>query len=50
LFDPLWVRDPIESDEVEERQQKRVAAGGEQMRLYLGPELIKSKNRLRKRP
>lgn len=43
LFDPLWVRDPIESDEVEKRPQKRVAAGGEQMRLYLGPELIKSK-------
>jgi len=43
LFDPLWVRDPIESDEVEEHPHKKVAAGGEQMRLYLGPELIKSK-------
>jgi transposase len=42
LFDPLWVRDPIESDEIEERLPRKVAAGGEQMRLYLGPELIKS--------
>lgn len=43
LFDPLWVRDPVESDGAEERPPREVAAGGQQMRLYLRPELIKSK-------
>lgn len=43
LFNPPWVRDPIENSESEECPQRRGAAGGEQLRLYLGPELIKSK-------
>ena len=41
LFDPLWVRDPVEGLADGPRPQKRVAAGGGQMRLYLGPELVK---------
>jgi transposase len=41
LFDPLWVRDPVEEVADGPRPQKKVAAGGGQMRLYLGPELVK---------
>jgi hypothetical protein len=40
LFDPLWVRDPVEDLADGPRPQKKVATGG-QMRLYLGPELVK---------
>jgi transposase len=39
LFDPLWVRDPIEH-EVASSTPARPAAGGQQLRLYLGPELV----------
>jgi transposase InsO family protein len=42
LFDPLWVRTPVESESPRAlRPQKVAAAGGQQMRLYLGPELVK---------
>lgn len=42
LFDPLWVRTPVESEPARAlRPQKVAAAGGQQMRLYLGPELVK---------
>jgi hypothetical protein len=41
LFDPLWVRDPVEDTMDEPRRQKKVSAGGRQMRLSLGPELVK---------
>ncbi len=40
LFDPLWLRDPVEGEPSPPRALKR-AAGGKQMRLYLGPELVK---------
>lgn len=40
LFDPLWLRDPIEGDAVKE-PPKKAAAGGKQLRLYLGPDLVK---------
>jgi hypothetical protein len=40
LFDPLWVRDPIE-DEPAQTQIKIRAAGGRQLRLYLGPEIVR---------
>lgn len=40
-FFPLWVRDPVEDLADGPRSQKEVAAGGSQMRLYLGPELVK---------
>jgi transposase InsO family protein len=44
LFDPLWIRDPVERvGRIDEPlTQKQVASrGGKQMKLYLGPELIK---------
>lgn len=41
LFDPLWVRDPVEDLADGPRPQKKAAAGGDQMRLYLGPELVR---------
>ena len=41
LFDPLWVRDPIEAVPTPAPPQKRAAAG-QQLRLYLGPELVKT--------
>jgi transposase len=39
LFDPLWVRDPIETEPAP-RAAARLAAGGHQLRLYLGPALV----------
>jgi hypothetical protein len=41
LFDPLWVLDPIEAVPTPAPPQKRAAAG-QQLRLYLGPELVKT--------
>jgi hypothetical protein len=42
LFDPLWVRQPIEYEEQKAGvPRKQVAAGGQQMRLYLGPEIVR---------
>ena len=40
LFDPLWVRDPEELAPAKPRALK-AAAGAEQMRLYLGPDLVR---------
>jgi hypothetical protein len=40
LFDPLWVRDPVEL-EPKRHWPQRLAAGAEQLRLYLGPELVR---------
>lgn len=42
LFDPLWVRDPVELGIPAIAPQKKAPAPGQQLRLYLGPELIKS--------
>jgi transposase InsO family protein len=41
LFDPLWVRDPIEAAPTPSPPRKRVASG-QQLRFYLGPELVKT--------
>jgi transposase len=41
LFDPLWLRDPVEEEFAASRPLRRAAAGGRQLRLYLGPELVK---------
>jgi transposase InsO family protein len=42
LFDPLWLRDPVEGEPPQPRPLKCAAAGSaQQMRLYLGPELVK---------
>ena len=44
LFDPLWLRDPVESLATEAALPRRKVAGaGQQMRLYMGPELVKSR-------
>jgi hypothetical protein len=40
LFNPLWVRDPIEM-ELPAKEMKKQAVGGKQLRLYLGPELVR---------
>lgn len=40
LFDPLWMRDPIEAEPPAARP-RRSAAGGRQLRLYLGPEVVR---------
>jgi transposase len=40
LFDPMWRRDPIEVGSWSSPLRKQ-AAGGEQLRLYFGPELAK---------
>jgi hypothetical protein len=42
LFDPLWIRDPMDlaAKSIQRSEKKRAEA--EQLRLYLGPELIKS--------
>jgi hypothetical protein len=42
LFDPLWVRDPVESDDRKIQRHEKKPAAARQLRLYLGPELIKS--------
>ena len=42
LFDPLWMRDPIESESQKTQRPGRKPSEAKQLRLYLGPELIKS--------
>jgi putative transposase len=41
LFDPLWVRDPVEEKLEQLEEKKKVVGGGQQLRLYLGPALAK---------
>jgi transposase InsO family protein len=41
LFDPLWVRDPMEPESQKTQRPGRKPAEAKQLRLYLGPELIK---------
>jgi transposase len=41
LFDPLWLRDPVEGESPQPRPLKRAAGGAQQLRLYLGPKLVK---------
>lgn len=40
LFAPLWLRDPIQSEATTSIPQKK-EIGGQQLRLYLGPELVR---------
>jgi hypothetical protein len=42
LFDPFWVREPIEPDSHKIQRFEKKSAEAKQLRLYLGPELIKS--------
>jgi transposase InsO family protein len=42
LFDPLWLREPIEPDSPKFQRSVKKPAEAKQLRLYLGPELIKS--------
>jgi hypothetical protein len=43
LFDPLWLRDPVESVTAGETLPRRkVVSAGKQLRLYMGPELVKA--------
>lgn len=43
LFDPLWVREPIQHRLI--AVPKKVTSKPEQMRLYLGPELVRVASR-----
>jgi hypothetical protein len=42
LFDPLWVRDPVEPDDQKIQRTEKKPIEAKQLRLYLGPELVKS--------
>ena len=42
LFDPLWLREPIEPDSPKFQRSEKKPSEAKQLRLYLGPELIKS--------
>jgi putative transposase len=42
LFDPLWLRDPLESGSSGSRKQEKKASPGIQQRLYFGPELVRT--------
>jgi hypothetical protein len=42
LFDPLWMRDPIEPESQKAQRPGRKPSEAKQLRLYLGPELVKS--------
>jgi hypothetical protein len=42
LFDPRWIRDPMDMDAKSVQRSEKKRAEGEQLRLYLGPELVKS--------
>jgi transposase len=42
LFDPLWVRDPVEPDDQKIQRPEKKPVETKQLRLYLGPELVKS--------
>lgn len=41
LFDPLWLRDPVAPGEISSPKPKPSSPGATQLRLYLGPELVK---------
>jgi hypothetical protein len=42
LFDPLWVRDPMDLDTGSFQRSEKNSLKAQQLRLYLGPELVKS--------
>ena len=45
LFDPLWVRDPIELGAPSQEQEKKTVPKDEQLWLYLSPELVRVSGR-----
>jgi len=42
LFDPLWLRDPVERVETTSIARRKQPAHNEQLRLYFGPELVRT--------
>jgi hypothetical protein len=42
LFDPEWIRDPMDLDTKSVQRSEKKRAEAEQLRLYLGPELVRS--------
>jgi hypothetical protein len=42
LFDPLWIRDPVDTGNQNFQRSEKKTAEAKQLRLYLGPELVKS--------
>jgi hypothetical protein len=42
LFDPLWVRDPIDEATRSFQRSEKKPTEAKQLRLYFGPELVKS--------
>jgi hypothetical protein len=42
LFDPLWMRDPVEPDDQKIQRSEKKLSTSQQLKLYLGPELVKS--------
>jgi hypothetical protein len=45
LFDPQWVRDPLELGAFRQGQEKKAAPREQQLRLYLGLELVQGGRR-----
>lgn len=41
LFDPQWLREPVEGEAPQPRPLKRAEGRGRQLSLYLGPELVR---------
>lgn len=41
LFNPQWLRDLVEGEPLQSRPLKKVVGSSQQLRLYLGPELVK---------
>jgi hypothetical protein len=39
LFDPLWIRDPVDLATKSFQRSEKKQSTAEQLRLYLGPEL-----------
>jgi hypothetical protein len=42
LFDPMWVRDPVDTGKQNFQRSEKKQSTAEQLRLYLGPELVKT--------
>jgi len=42
LFDPLWIRASVDTGNQNFQRAEKKPAEAKQLRLYLGPELVKS--------
>jgi len=42
LFDPLWIRDPADLATKSLQRSEKKQSTAQQLRLYLGPELVKT--------